>query len=86
MMKKEYKYIYRYNWIILQYSRNSHNILSQLYFNNFFLKGKKEWLTVCGFSKPEKIILTKWIIRYTFPAVMTKGVAFLTFNYYMVRV
>ena len=31
-----------YNWIILWYSRNSHNILSQLYFINFFFLKKKK--------------------------------------------
>ena len=41
MEKNMKKNIYAYNWATLLYSRNQHNILNQLYFNNIFLKLKK---------------------------------------------
>ena len=35
-----------YDWVPLLYSRNWHNIVNQLYFNNFFFKKKtfNEWI------------------------------------------
>ena len=46
---KENGYVYMYNWIILLYSRNYHNIVDQLHFNKT-LKNEK--------------IFTHWFTKY----------------------
>ena len=33
--------VYTYNWITLLYSKNDHNLVSQVYFNKTFKKFKK---------------------------------------------
>ena len=41
--KKKNGYMYVYNWLTLFYSRKSHNIVKQLYFNIFSRKSLIQW-------------------------------------------
>ena len=40
--------MYIYNWGILPYIRNKHNIVNQLYFDKIFLKKEKREMESCN--------------------------------------